>query len=224
MNILALDTAASLCAACVYDSRSRAEKGRHVLDLGRGHAEHVMAVIAGALDEAGLTYSDLAAVAVAVGPGSFTGLRVGVSAARGLALALEIPAIGVTTLEALAAEAREAYPGRPILSVIGRSEPFPIAGFDIAGALADGPRLALLEEAARLAEAGTVLAGDAAETVAQAAGGRFDFGPQRATADILFYARIAASRPASGEKPRPLYLRKPDAKPQSGFALPLRRQ
>src|SRR5690606_9789500 len=114
MNILAIDTAASLCAACVYDRDARAESGRAVIDLGKGHAEHIMAIIGEALERAGLGYDAVGAVAVSVGPGSFTGVRVGVAAARGLALALKIPAIGVSTLEALAAEARESFPGRPI--------------------------------------------------------------------------------------------------------------
>ena len=117
MKLLAIDCAANLCAACVYDAAAGKELGRSVRDLGKGHAEHLMAVIDEALKAGGTDYAGLGAVAVSVGPGSFTGLRVGVSAARGLALALKIPAIGVTTLEALAAEAsggisRPPGPGR----------------------------------------------------------------------------------------------------------------
>ena len=108
MMLLAIDTAAGLCAACVYDATAGEVTGRDVLDIGKGHAEHLMAVIGPPLSEAGIGYGDLGAIAVSVGPGSFTGVRVGVSAARGLALALKMPAIGVTTLEALAAEARDA--------------------------------------------------------------------------------------------------------------------
>ena len=68
-----------------------------MLDLGKGHAEHLMAVVHDAMSAAqGSTIRDLGTIAVSVGPGSFTGVRVGVSAARGLALALKIPAVGVT--------------------------------------------------------------------------------------------------------------------------------
>ncbi len=91
---------------------SGAERGRSVIDIGKGHAEHLMAVVEAAMKQAGVEYSDLGAVAVSVGPGSFTGVRVGVSAARGFAMALKIPAIGVTTLEAIAAEAREHFGAR----------------------------------------------------------------------------------------------------------------
>ncbi|WP_159587731.1 tRNA (adenosine(37)-N6)-threonylcarbamoyltransferase complex dimerization subunit type 1 TsaB [Chelativorans xinjiangense] len=223
MNILAIDTAATLCAACVYDSTARVEKGRAVLELGKGHAEHVMTIVGQALEHAGIPYEALGTVAVSVGPGSFTGVRVGVAAARGLALALKVPAIGVTTLEALAAEARESFPHRPVLAVIGnRPESLATARFDASGACIEGPTLATIETVTATARAGRpVLAGDAAGLIAEAAGGTLDMGPQRATADILFYARIAARRPP-GDKPKPLYLRAPDARPQGAFALPLK--
>ncbi len=221
MIVLAVDCAASLCAACVYDAAAGRELGRHVLDLGTGHAERLMAVIAGALEEAGKAYDDLDRIAVSVGPGSFTGVRVGVSAARGLALALKIPAVGITTLEALAAEALAAYPGRQVLAALdaGRGE-IHAALYDEALRPRHGPAAATLEEMAAMAgEKRPVLAGTAAGAIADAAGGGFDKGPLAATADIAVYARLAASRPA-GEKPRPLYLREADARPQAGFVLP----
>jgi tRNA threonylcarbamoyladenosine biosynthesis protein TsaB len=223
MIVLAIDTAASLCAACVYDSASDAERGRAVLDLGKGHAEYVTAVIEDALKASACSYRDLDAVAVSVGPGSFTGVRVGVSAARGLALALKVPVAGIDTLEAVASETRALVQDRPVLVAHGRTAPYSIAVFDVDGRCVDGPRLVTLEEAAALAGAERpVLAGEGAAAIAEAAGGTFDFGPQRATADILVYARLAASRPFSSEKPKPLYLRGPDAKPQTAFTLPLK--
>ena len=81
MNLLAIDTAARLCAACVLDTETGRELGREVLDLGKGHAEQLMDVIDAALSDAGVGYAELGMVAVSVGPGSFTGVRVGVSAA-----------------------------------------------------------------------------------------------------------------------------------------------
>jgi len=223
MNILAIDTAAAFCSACVYDVQAAEEKGRAVLDLGKGHAEHVMDVIEEALGRARLSFKEMDAIAVSVGPGSFTGLRVGISAARGLALALKIPAIGVTTLEALAAEARAAFPDRSVLCALGRAEPVAMAQFDAAGHCLDGPRLTSVENLVRIAREGRpLLVGDAAERIAGEADEHFDIGSRAATSDILFYARVAASRPAADEKPKPLYLRAPDAKPQTGFAVPLK--
>src|SRR5690606_31255363 len=117
MIVLAIDTAASLCAACLWDS-SAGERGRCVLDIGKGHAEHLIGVIDKALKQADLAYAQVDAIAVSVGPGSFTGVRVGVSTARGLALALSVPPIGVTTLEALAAQARAEHGALPVMAAL----------------------------------------------------------------------------------------------------------
>ena len=226
MTILAIDCSATLCAACVYDAKAGKELGRQVLDLGKGHAEHLMAVIAGALEQAGIAYADLSAIGVSTGPGSFTGVRVGVSAARGLALALKIPAIGVTTLEALAAEAATKFPGRAVLAALdaGRGE---IHAALYEQVLRDGtmvprygPAVTTLEQVAAMArDSSPVLAGTAAAPIAAAAGRALDIGPTAATADIAVYARLAAAKGAGG-KPSPVYLRAADAKPQAGFVLP----
>ena len=221
MILLAMDCSARPCAACVYDARAGRESGRCVLDLGKGHAEHLMGVIAEALREAGMAYADLGAVAVSTGPGSFTGVRVAVSTARGLALALKVPAIGVTTLEALAAEAAAAFPGRAVLAALdaGRGE-IHAALYGGHAELRHGPAAMTLEQAAAMASAtAPVLAGTAAPLILRAAGASFDVGATGATADIAVYARLAALSGADG-KPKPVYLREADAKPQAGFVLP----
>ncbi len=222
MKILAIDTAAALCAACVLETDTDEELSRHVLDLGKGHAEHVMSVIEGALKTAGLGYDALGAVAVSVGPGSFTGVRVGVSAARGLALALNVPAIGVSTLEALGAEARETFSERTILVALGQRAPnLFAAGFDSEGRLLLEPQSQSAERLAEWALAEkAVVYGVAAELVAAAGSGALDIQPAGATADILTFARLAAAKRAGSEPPKPLYLRAPDAAPQQNFALP----
>lgn len=228
MNLLAIDTAANLCAACVYDTERGLEMGRSVLDIGTGHAERLMEVIAEALANAGMSYADLGAVAVSVGPGSFTGVRIGLSAARGFALALKIPAIGVGTLEAIAAETRAAFAGRGVLAVIdARRDEIYAAHFGADGALRAGPMLTTVAEMAAIAkEVRPVLCGSAATMVAEAADAdiMFDFGPLTATADIAIYARLAALRGPGEERPKPLYLRGSGAKTQAAFALPRRGQ
>ncbi|TIT24522.1 MAG: tRNA (adenosine(37)-N6)-threonylcarbamoyltransferase complex dimerization subunit type 1 TsaB [Mesorhizobium sp.] len=220
MKLLAIDCAANLCAACVYDAAAGKELGRSVLDLGKGHAEHLMGVIEGALKAAGTDFSGLGAIAVSTGPGSFTGLRVGVSAARGLALALKIPAIGVTTLEALAAQARVTFPGRAVLAALdaGREE-IHAALYDERSVLIYGPAVTTLSQAAAIAvDCSAVLAGTATSQIAASVGRAFDTGPIGATADIAVYAQLATAKD-DGEKPKPLYLRGADAKPQAGFIL-----
>lgn len=223
MILLAIDCAASLCAASVYDAGA-GELGRAVRDLGKGHAEHLMAVIDEALAQAGVGYSDLGLIAVSVGPGSFTGVRVGVSAARGLSLALKIPAVGVTTLEALAAETRAALGPRTVLAALdaGRGE-IHAAVYDETGVALREPAVLTLTEAAALAASGQVaVAGTAARLIAEEpvdVDKAFELGPTLATADIGTYARLAAAK-QPGERPKPVYLRAPDAKPQAGFVLP----
>jgi len=222
MILLAIDTASSQCAACVCDAAAGRELGRSVLDLGKGHAEHLIGVVHDALDVAGVTFRQLEKIAVSVGPGSFTGVRVGVAAARGFAMALKIPAVGVTTLEAVAAQAREGAGAKTVMAALsgGRGE-IHLAVYDAAGATLFGPVATTVEGAAAIArEHRPLLAGSAAAMVAEEAGSGLAIGLAGATtADIGVYARLGAAK-AAGEKPKPLYLRDADAKPQAGFVLP----
>lgn len=224
MTILAIDTSAALCAASVFDPVSMRELGRAVLDLGKGHVEQIVPVIEEALAAAGLSYDELSAISVSIGPGSFTGVRVGVSAARGLALALKIPATSVTTSEALAAEARSHWPGRNILVITKAANQVALAEFDETGAHLSGPVLATIAEAAERALSGKpVLAGNRSAEVAGETGKAFDLGPGGATADIRFYAEVAAARSGLyGDAPVPFYLRPPDALPNAKFAVAIK--
>jgi len=100
MRILALDTATSACTVAVVDAdRVLAEL---TLEVPRAHSTRLMPLIAQAVGESGLAKTDLDALAVGIGPGSFTGLRIGLSTVKGLALALGKPCIGVGTLAAMA--------------------------------------------------------------------------------------------------------------------------
>jgi tRNA threonylcarbamoyl adenosine modification protein YeaZ len=223
MILLAIDTAASLCAASIHDSEAGTELSRNVLDIGKGHAERLIGVVESALGRAGLGYADLNRIGVSIGPGSFTGVRVGVATARGLALALSIPAIGVNTLEALSAEAHAGFLDRPILAAIdGRRGDIYCAAYAPDGSVLSAPAAVSVADAVSLASRhGAALAGNGADAILAAIDGNalFDTGLRGATADIAFYARLAAGREPTNEKPKPLYLRGADAKPQSGFAL-----
>lgn len=114
MIVLALDTSGVYCSACVYDSASDTVLGEVCETIGKGHAERLMAVIDGALQQAQLPLQKVGRIAVTIGPGSFTGIRVGVAAARGFALSLGIEAVGVTTLETIALHHLLENPGRPV--------------------------------------------------------------------------------------------------------------
>lgn len=152
-------------------------------------------------------------------------MRIGVSAARGFALALGCPAIGITAFEALAAETSAKTPGKPVAILLDahRGEIY-AQTFDAKSAVLSRPAVLSREEAEAFAGGlpqETVLAGSAAGSINEALGGRFALGIVEPTASIGTYARLAAAR-TPGEAPKPLYMRGPDAKPQVGFALPRR--
>src|ERR671919_2242252 len=103
MRVLAIDTALAACSAAVLDTRHVAVVASETLPMVRGHAEAIMPLIARVMDQAGAEFAGLDRIAVTTGPGSFTGLRVGISAARGIALAAAKPSVGLSTLAAYAA-------------------------------------------------------------------------------------------------------------------------
>src|SRR5262245_22034221 len=103
MMILAFDTAVGACSVAVWRDGETLAMSRQPME--RGQAEHLVPAIADAMSAAGAGFEHLDRIAVTIGPGSFTGVRVALATARGLALAHKIPVIGVTTGEVLAAEA-----------------------------------------------------------------------------------------------------------------------
>src|SRR5580693_9283048 len=103
MRVLAIDTALGACSAAVLDTADGGIVASESLAMARGHAEALMPLVARVMQTACLAFHDLDRVVVTTGPGSFTGLRVGIAAARGLGVATGLPVIGVSTLSAYAA-------------------------------------------------------------------------------------------------------------------------
>ncbi|SHG70611.1 tRNA (adenosine(37)-N6)-threonylcarbamoyltransferase complex dimerization subunit type 1 TsaB [Marivita hallyeonensis] len=97
--ILAFDTSGPACLAALRDPDGTTVT--RIDEMARGQAEHLMPMLEGLLSRNSATWSDLTRIGVGVGPGNFTGIRIAVSAARGLALGLGVPAIGVSTLDAI---------------------------------------------------------------------------------------------------------------------------
>jgi tRNA threonylcarbamoyl adenosine modification protein YeaZ len=216
MIVLSIDTSGVDCSACLYDSAADAVLGEVTENIGKGHAELLMGIIDVALQKASLALSDVQRIAVTIGPGSFTGIRVGVAAARGFALSLGIEAVGITTLETLAAHYHLQNPGMPVaVGLDAKRDEAYLQTFAADGSpLSDAALLSLDDAKAALAGfAGTVI-GSAAPLFS---GGQTGAGPDRFA--IATVARIGAEKPQGMRKPAPLYLRGPDAKPQSGFAL-----
>ncbi|HLH97733.1 MAG TPA: tRNA (adenosine(37)-N6)-threonylcarbamoyltransferase complex dimerization subunit type 1 TsaB [Xanthobacteraceae bacterium] len=228
MLVLAIDCALDACAAAVLESETGSIVASETRLMARGHAEALMPLIARVMDEAAVEFKELDRIAVTVGPGSFTGLRVGISAARGIALAAGKPAIGVTTLSALAAPHIAEHGQSPVMAAIdARHEHVYVQVFAPGGRSLVPPRIATLREAARAAASGNArIVGSAAVLVAQA-WPKGELPPvaldQRAAPDIAWIARLGAAGTDTGSSPRPLYLRGPDAVPQPTSAKLKRR-
>lgn len=207
MIVLALDTCLAACSVAVTDGE-RVLASR-VEPMARGHQERLAPLVAEAMAEAGLGFDALDRIGVTVGPGSFTGLRVGLAFAKGLAAALDIPAVGVGTLEALAWP----YAGRVIAALDAKRGQVYLQGFADSRAVTAPDVLPLETAAARVAElTPQVLVGTGAELLSQVVGDA-----QIYTADHLdglAVARLAALKPVV--PPKPLYLRAPDARLPGG--------
>jgi len=218
MRILAFDTATNACSAAVWrDGRIAAR--RHE-PMARGHAERLMPMILEVMGEAGEAFSDLDAVAVTNGPGAFTGLRIGLAAARGLALAGGLPCLAVTTLEAVAAAVPEAERRDRVLLVALDAKRADVYAQAFAPDLKPlGEPVAVLpDQLPRLlagAAGAAIVAGDAAAralAAVHAAGIAAGASTASGVPDAAVVAGLAAARWTPGatvEKPRPLYLRPP---------------
>ena len=226
MRVLAIDTALSACAAAVLDSSTGAILATESLAMARGHAEAIMPLIARVMDAARCEFADLDRIAVTVGPGSFTGLRVGISAARGIALATGKPAIGLSTLSALAAPHVAARSQHTIMAAIdARNEQVYFHLFAPNGTTMVAPRLDRVRTAVRAVPIGsTVIIGSGAALVAAhwPSGSPAPRVEVNAAPDIGWIARLGAAAQDEGAPPKPLYLRRPDARPQDAGRLPRR--
>ena len=199
--LLGFDTSAAHCAAAVLaGDRVLAHR---VEDMGRGQAERLMPLLSELLAEAGVPVAALTAVAVGIGPGNFTGIRIAVSAARGLALARAIPAIGVTGFDALA----EGATG-PVLTAIAAPRGRVYLGTP------DGPWPEILEPGEmpdQFRGSGLDVIGAEATRLAALTGGQ-----ARAPVFPPAEAIVRAALPrigTPGPRPAPLYLRPADAAP-----------
>lgn len=225
MLILAIDTASIYCAVALVHHKSviaRINERMH-----KGHAEKLIGHIAQVMTQANMRLHQVERIAVNIGPGSFTGVRVGVSTARALALALEIPAVGVSALEALAAQTTTSANALSAITVVieaGR-DMFYHQNFNEDLTPLGEPGLKTLEDIIEDLPQQTRLTGSAANIIAQhIIDNKINKKIVRdqslcEAADIVSYAYLAANKQPKGP-PCPLYLRNADAKQQTGFALP----
>lgn len=224
MRILAIDTALEACSAAVLDTASVASAVHESLPMVRGHAEALIPLIGRVLDRAQLTFTDIDRVAVTTGPGSFTGLRVGISAARGIALATGKPAVGLSTLAAYAAPLIAAKDAAAVVAVVdARHDHVYMQVFASGGRTLVSARLVHMREALRFAATGSPrLVGTGAKLLA-AAWPPAERPPTSVdplgAPDINWVARLGLAADPTGEPPKPFYLRAPDAQPQNAAQL-----
>ena len=218
MLILAIDTALDACAAAILDTDAGKLIAQESLAMKRGHAEALMPLIARVIKQAGIAFAALDRIAVTTGPGSFTGLRVGLSAARGIALAANKPVVGLTTLTAYAAPIVSQNSEPPVISAIdARHDQVYFQVVSGNGSSLIRPRVGPIEEALGAARFGAPhLVGNAARIVADRwpadAPPPFKVEAQAAP-DIAWVAWLGAAVSPNTAPARPFYLRAPDAKP-----------
>jgi tRNA threonylcarbamoyladenosine biosynthesis protein TsaB len=211
--ILVIDTSGPECAAGIYDSGKGVIVASRSETLGKGHAERLIPMIDEVLTDAGLALKDMTRIGVTIGPGSFTGIRVGVAAARGFALSLGIPAVGVTTLQVVAEQVLEIDPPAPVVAAIdaGREEIFAQAFLPGGVMLTEPATFDYAAIRAMIDRFGAIAVGSGTDAIEGRA-----HGPDLYPLDRI--GRIALRLPEDA-KASPVYIRGAGAKPQSGFAI-----
>ena len=216
MLILALDTSMAACSVCVFDADKSLVIGANQQFMDRGQAEALAPMVQETIKMAGVGFPDLNRIVVTTGPGTFTGVRIGLAMARGLGVALNIPITGITSLAAIASNETET--DLPIVvAVDARAGEIYFASFDHFGNEVTAPVVAALIEAHKFMPSHPVrMLGTAADLLLHKMGGhhqvRSDAGDLPIAANFV---RLAATMPAPPLPPEPLYLRVPDVKPQA---------
>jgi tRNA threonylcarbamoyl adenosine modification protein YeaZ len=222
--ILAIDTALSATSACLIAAGDLKPLAMETLPMQSGQAEALLPLIDRIVSRAEGGFKAITRVAVTVGPGSFTGIRIGVAAARAIGLACKIPVVGVSTLAALAASGIAAGIRAPIVAAIdARHGNVYVQSFGADGATLLGPALMTAGEAARALGGGPVrLLGSGGPMIAIEAwsiGISAEADVQASIPDITFVARLGALADPARALPRPLYLKAPDATPPAATRL-----
>jgi len=211
--LLALDTSGPMCSAALMDTQTGDFIFARSDDLGRGHAEHLMNMLEEELSAQGIDWKVVTRLAVVNGPGSFTGLRVGLATARGVAMALKVPCQGVTAFDAFHHEYGQ---GQPFACVLDAKRSQIWLQCFAADGRGDQPRAIAAETLFDELSADTkLLAGSGALLPQTAELEGFTILSTAPSAPIRAVAQFANNRSINSDKPKPLYLREPDAKPQS---------
>jgi tRNA threonylcarbamoyladenosine biosynthesis protein TsaB len=227
LRVLAIDTALGACSACVLAPADAAPLARETILMERGHAEALLPLVDRVVSQVEGGFSSLTRVAVTIGPGSYTGLRVGIAAARAIGLAAGVPVVGVSTLAALLAPLMAGETRRVLVAAIdARHGQLYLQAAAPGGRTIIPPALMGLRDAVRMLGSGPlILTGSGAPALAADAWGQgieaiiADAPP---APDISFVARLGALADPAQALAKPLYLRGPDARPQDAARIPRR--
>jgi tRNA threonylcarbamoyladenosine biosynthesis protein TsaB len=195
---LAIDTAAPRLQLAVLTAEGKTDVS--IDEIATGHAEILFDRLAVLLERNGLSHADVERIAVTTGPGSFTGLRIGLSAARGLGLARKLPVVGVPSLLALSLS----VPSGPVTVLLDarRGEAY-FQVFSAPGIAETEPRLLPIEEAQGMVKEGATLISSP-------------------FVDLAAMVRFAANAEPENYPPHAAYIRDADAKPQNAARIPRR--
>lgn len=226
MLILAIDTALEAVSACVLEDGTDEPLSSETLSMERGHAEALMPLLDRVLGQVAGDFQAIDRVSVTIGPGSFTGLRVGIAAARAIGVACSIPVVGVSTLAAMAAPLiMNDRPECVGVAIDARHGNVYFAAFRPGGQAFLLPRITSIREAVRsLGEGPVRLAGSGAGFIAAeaaAVGMNAEIVPNSLVPDIVFVAKLGLFADPALALPRPLYLKAPDAKPTASNSVAL---
>ena len=218
MNILAIDTSLGAASACVLAEGAREPLAGETLVMERGHAEALLPLVDRVVSRIDGGFDALSRVAVTIGPGSFTGIRIGISAARAFGLACNVPVIGVSTLAALAARLIVADDDRDIVAAIdARHGHVYVQGFTSRGRPLGPPAYMPARAAVESFKPGPLrLVGSGAPALAieaWSAGIDVENKGQNPLPDIALVARLGLLANPQASPALPLYLKAPDAKP-----------
>jgi tRNA threonylcarbamoyl adenosine modification protein YeaZ/ribosomal-protein-alanine acetyltransferase len=220
MIILGLDTSMAACSVAVIDSHLAIPLASSFNAMERGHAEALAPMVQQVMASAALPFSSIERIAVTIGPGTFTGVRIGLAMARGLGLARGLPVIGIDSLSAIAAN-EVTSDSFLLVAADARNGEVYTASFDPRRQMVGPPTLVPAKLATKDLPPSSIVIGTAAVRVI-AESGRNDLVLSHSgnVPDAALFSSLAVDVKGTGNMPSPLYLRAPDAKPQ---AAPLRR-
>jgi len=215
MRILAIDTALPAISACVLDDAHAEPLAVETQPMARGHAEALLPLIKRVMEKIEGGFRSLDRVAVTVGPGSFTGIRIGIAAAQGVALACKCDIVGVSTLSALAAPLiMDETDGVIAAAIDARHDKVYLAAFGSDGRPILTPRRDGAHEALRALGSGPLrLIGSGAQALANEARLRsipVQLISAQEAPDIVYVARLGMAASPQSAPARPLYLKEPD--------------